>query len=417
MNYYVPQPYGVPMVVPYGQVVAPQVVHMARPAVHLARPITAGPVLVQNPPQPKSKPITLYVGHLTSKVKDDFFKTMLGYCGPLRSWKRVTSSFGFVEFHSSDGASRAMRVLAGKTLFGKKLLINADKKTKEVLDRYDEQIKSGKARPPVHPHAHADSINKSSVELQSQHDQVAVSLIDTLITNVEKNYEARKLQKEEDKKASREASKSKSRSPSKSPSPAEEKKEPEAPEAPATSERDRSSDKKRKRSRSSERRKRSKDRSRSRSRSRSRRRRKKRRRRDRDSSEEGSKKKASRRDPEKPPEPGQAEAPKTAKELVHFIPRDQAKLLKYTIDWKMIDDNDLVEKTMRGWIDARIKEYLGEEEADLTNFAVGLLAHHIPPKDIIAEMEMVLVEDAEGFVVKMWRRLIFESLKIKYSIK
>lgn len=72
---------------------------------------------------------------------------------------------------------------------------------------------------------------------------------------------------------------------------------------------------------------------------------------------------------------------------------------------------------MRDWIDARIEEYLGEPEADLTNFTVGLIAHRITPKDIIAEMKMVLVEDAEGFVVKMWRRLIFESLKVKYSIR
>merc|ERR1711879_917506 len=82
---------------------------------------------------------------------------------------------------------------------------------------------------------------------------------------------------------------------------------------------------------------------------------------------------------------GSDDAPKTPKELVSLIPKDQSKLLKYTIDWDLIDQNDLVEKTMRGWIDARIQEYLGEEEADLTNFAVGLLAHHIPPKDIVAE--------------------------------
>jgi len=71
---------------------------------------------------------------------------------------------------------------------------------------------------------------------------------------------------------------------------------------------------------------------------------------------------------------------------------------------------------MRTWIEARIEEYLGEPEADLTNFIVGLITHRMTPKKIITEMKMVLVEDAEGFVVKMWRRLIFESLKVKYSI-
>jgi len=314
--------------------------------------------------------------------------------------------------------------LRGRAFLAKKLLINADKKTKEALDRYDEQIKSGQVRPSILPHAQADSMNKSSTELQKQHDQVATSLIDALITNVEKNYEARKQAKAKEDAAARaqeeaESQKSRSESPPKRRSPqnpVEQKESAAAVESAIQTARERfeewNKSSKRKRSRShsksKERRRRSADRSRSRSRSR--RRRKKRRRRD---SSEESKKKA----PGKVPEPGEEGAPKTAKELVHYIPRDQSKLLKYTIDWKLIDENDLVEKTMRGWIDARIQEYLGEEEADLTNFAVGLLAHHIPPKDIIAEMEMVLVEDAEGFVVKMWRRLIFESLKIKYTIQ
>jgi len=433
----------------------------------LARPISAGPVLA--PALTKQKPITLYVGHLTSKVKDDFFKTLLSYCGSLRSWKRVTSSFGFVEFHSSDGALRAMRVLGDRELFGKKLLINADKKTKEVLDKYTEDVKAGRVQPMTHPGVSV--IGKSGEEIMQSQDEVAKNLISGLLGYEERSQRSQAAmeadgesggEKDKDKSArSRSASKSRSKSskrikvlaPSsdrgnrstsrsrrrrRSRSPRERPKRSRSPSgrsAGRRSPRRHSSRESRRRERkrtpsppphsSRERVRRERDRSESPSRrSRERRRERKKRkkeRRQRSPSSEGEKRKKHQETKtlstvKEMPEPGHEDAPKTARDLVEYIPKDQIKLLNYPINWDLVDENGLIEKVMRGWIDSRIKEYLGEEEADLTNFAVGLLTNHLPPKDIISEMEVVLLEDSLGFVVKMWRRMIFESLKIKYGI-
>ena len=56
-------------------------------------------------------------------------------------------------------------------------------------------------------------------------------------------------------------------------------------------------------------------------------------------------------------------------------------------------------------------EYLGEEEATLTEFIVGKLNTRCSPTDLLVELEAVLDEDAEPFVLKLWRLLIFSVLK------
>jgi len=446
------QPYGIPqmgvpiptMMMPphmYPVMMAPPggVRPVAAPLIPAPR-ISSGPVIVA-PPQPRvEKPIALYIGHLTSVVKDDFFKMLLGYCGHMKSWKRVTSSFGFVEYYSPDSALRAMRVLGGRTLFGKNILVNADKKTKESLDKFTEDVKQGKARPLTHPGDNA--IGKTGEQIMADQDAVATNLIQTLIAAEIEKQGVEKEASSELEKSTPSKTRGESKKRSKSPDSAK-----VAPSISASGSRLQSSSRKRSRSRSPspspspsrERRRRSRHkRSRSRSRrSHSRHRRKRRRkkrkkerrkrskRRESTESEKSLKKERHKevketKEPEpdinKLPERGSENAPKDAKQLVSYIPKDQEKLFQYPIDWDLVEKNDLVEKVMRVWIDARIQEYLGEQEADLTNFALGLLAHRIPPKDIISEMEMVLVEDAEGFVVKMWRRIIFESLKVKYMI-
>jgi len=405
----------------------------------LAPPITTSPVVIA-PPKPRvEKPIALYIGHLTSLVKDDFFKTLLAYCGHMKSWKRVTSSFGFVEYYSPDSALRCMRVLGGRMLLGKSVLVNADKKTKELLDQYTKDVKQGKVRPLTHPGD--DAIGKTGEQILTDQDAVATNLIQTLIASETEKKGLKQDDAKEEKSHSEPRTTIKSKSPetekvlpsiSTSMSRIKSRSRKRSP-SPSRSETRSHSRSKSRRNRSKHKRPRSLSRrSRSRSRRRHRRRRKKRKKERRKRSKRRSEsahspkrekketqkeeKKTFVPDPNNLPVPGSATAPTNAKELVSYIPKDQEKLFDYPIDWKLVEKNDLVEKVMRVWIDARIQEYLGEQEADLTNFAVGLLAHHIPPKDIKSEMEMVLVEDAEPFVVKMWRRIIFESLKVKYTI-
>lgn len=67
-----------------------------------------------------------------------------------------------------------------------------------------------------------------------------------------------------------------------------------------------------------------------------------------------------------------------------------------------------MEKRIRPWINKKITEYIGEEEVALLNFICDKLQSQSGAQSILDNVAMVLDEEAEVFVVKMWRLLIYE---------
>ena len=55
-------------------------------------------------------------------------------------------------------------------------------------------------------------------------------------------------------------------------------------------------------------------------------------------------------------------------------------------------------------------DYLGQEEKAMIDFVIGKIASHKAPSEILDQVGLVLDEDAENFVIKLWRALIFEIL-------
>jgi RNA-binding protein 25 len=68
---------------------------------------------------------------------------------------------------------------------------------------------------------------------------------------------------------------------------------------------------------------------------------------------------------------------------------------------------------MRPWVTKKIAEYLGEEEKTLTDFIMTKVAQHCSPTDLLGQLQLVLDEEAEVFVMKLWRLLIFELLRLQ----
>uniref|UniRef100_A0A8C2R1I3 PWI domain-containing protein n=1 Tax=Capra hircus TaxID=9925 RepID=A0A8C2R1I3_CAPHI len=69
----------------------------------------------------------------------------------------------------------------------------------------------------------------------------------------------------------------------------------------------------------------------------------------------------------------------------------------------------LMERRIRPWINKKIIEYIGEEEATLVDFVCSKVMAHSSPQSILDDVAMVLDEEAEVFIVKMWRLLIYET--------
>ena len=95
------------------------------------------------------------------------------------------------------------------------------------------------------------------------------------------------------------------------------------------------------------------------------------------------------------------------KSLIEKIPTDKAALFEYKVDWDMVDAQ-LMEKRIRPWVNKKIQEYIGEPEPTLTEFICSKVLAGSSPNSVLEDVQMVLDEEAEVFVVKMWRLLIYE---------
>ncbi|XP_073338983.1 RNA-binding protein 25 isoform X2 [Pagrus major] len=99
---------------------------------------------------------------------------------------------------------------------------------------------------------------------------------------------------------------------------------------------------------------------------------------------------------------------KHIKSLIEKIPTARPELFSYPLDWTMVDST-LMDRRIRPWINKKIIEYIGEEEPTLVDFVCSKVMAHSTPQGILDDVAMVLDEEAEVFIVKMWRLLIYET--------
>jgi len=104
-----------------------------------------------------------------------------------------------------------------------------------------------------------------------------------------------------------------------------------------------------------------------------------------------------------------------AKQLIDLIPKTKDELFAYEINWAVYDKNELHDR-MRPWISKKITEFLGEEETTLVDFIVSSTQEHVKASEMLGRLQSILDDEAEMFVLKMWRMLIFEIKKIESGL-
>ncbi|KAG5050712.1 hypothetical protein JHK87_002910 [Glycine soja] len=104
-----------------------------------------------------------------------------------------------------------------------------------------------------------------------------------------------------------------------------------------------------------------------------------------------------------------------AKQLIDMIPKTKEELFSYEIDWAVYDKHQLHDR-MRPWISKKIKEFLGEEETTLIDYIVSSTQEHVKASQMLERLQIILDEEAEMFVLKMWRMLIFEIKKVESGL-
>ncbi|XP_066379865.1 RNA-binding motif protein 25-like isoform X3 [Miscanthus floridulus] len=104
-----------------------------------------------------------------------------------------------------------------------------------------------------------------------------------------------------------------------------------------------------------------------------------------------------------------------AKQLIDMIPRTKEELFAYDINWAIYDKHELHER-MRPWISKKIIEFLGEEESTLVDYIVSCTKDHVQAEKMLDLLQSILDVEAEMFVLKMWRMLIFEIKKVESGL-
>ncbi|XVF84947.1 hypothetical protein PTKIN_Ptkin17bG0079900 [Pterospermum kingtungense] len=104
-----------------------------------------------------------------------------------------------------------------------------------------------------------------------------------------------------------------------------------------------------------------------------------------------------------------------AKQLIDMIPKTKEELFSYEINWDVYDQHALHER-MRPWISKKITEFLGEEEKTLVDYIVSSTQEHVKASHMLELLQSILDEEAEMFVLKMWRMLIFEIKKVETGL-
>jgi len=67
-----------------------------------------------------------------------------------------------------------------------------------------------------------------------------------------------------------------------------------------------------------------------------------------------------------------------------------------------------MEKRIKPWVTKKIVEYLGEEEPALTDFICTSIMSKKNAETIVNDVRVVLDNEADVFVVKMWRLIVYE---------
>jgi len=102
------------------------------------------------------------------------------------------------------------------------------------------------------------------------------------------------------------------------------------------------------------------------------------------------------------------EKKKKAQRIIEKIPSSRSRLFDFRIEWKYLTQ-PLLEGRIKQWVTKKIHEFVGDDEPELITFILTLIEKKDRPRKILDEIKTVLDKEAEGFVIKLWRLIIYET--------
>jgi len=98
------------------------------------------------------------------------------------------------------------------------------------------------------------------------------------------------------------------------------------------------------------------------------------------------------------------------RKLVDTLPSTLEEIWKYEVNWKVVDESNIIETKVRQYLKKKMMELFGEPEETLIGFICKKMSEHGPAKEIYNMLGKVLdKEELDEFFQHLWRKLIFET--------
>ncbi|GAM27320.1 hypothetical protein SAMD00019534_104950 [Acytostelium subglobosum LB1] len=93
--------------------------------------------------------------------------------------------------------------------------------------------------------------------------------------------------------------------------------------------------------------------------------------------------------------------------IIDSIPADKEALLSLKMGWDTIERLNIVDNKMKPWIAKKLTDIIGVEEVALVDHITTQLKARVESNALITQLHEMIDEEAESFVLKMWRMLAF----------
>ena len=98
--------------------------------------------------------------------------------------------------------------------------------------------------------------------------------------------------------------------------------------------------------------------------------------------------------------------------IIDSLPSSQKDVFAFAINWDAFTSaKSAVAGRICTYVSKKIAELLGEEEQTLVDFVMEKLQEHAQAQQMLNELVEVLDDDAQGFVLKLYRTVIYETQK------
>lgn len=104
------------------------------------------------------------------------------------------------------------------------------------------------------------------------------------------------------------------------------------------------------------------------------------------------------------------------KQIYYSLPKSEDEILKYPLEWNALINLNVIDFVMQKIVSRRVKDILHVEEPSLIRWVIDALKKKPTPQYMKHHLFNVLDEATDGFVVSIWKAMIFENKKIDEKI-